>query len=110
MGLPDEVLKIKEAILEAVPAEQIYLFGSYAYGEPERNSDFDFYIVLPEGGMRPLDAMNKIGMAIFPFQTKPVDLLAGTKATFERRKQQPGLERTIAAKGVKLYERSGQRL
>jgi len=29
-----EVDKLKELIINAIPVEQIYLFGSYAYGTP----------------------------------------------------------------------------
>ena len=110
MELPEEIYQIKDAIVSAVPTEEVYLFGSYAYGTPNPDSDFDFYVVLPEDGLRPLDAINEIGMAIFSLQTKPVDLLGGRRSTFDKRRQQPGLERIIATKGIKLYERDRQRL
>jgi hypothetical protein len=37
---------------------------------------------------------------------KPMDILAGTLETFERRSRQITLERTIANEGVLLYEKS----
>jgi len=40
---------IKESVLQAIPAEAIYLFGSYAYGTPNEDSDIDIYVVLPDG-------------------------------------------------------------
>jgi len=39
---------IKDGILKTVPAEAIYLFGSYAYGTPHENSDIDIYVVIPD--------------------------------------------------------------
>jgi len=39
---------IKDAILKYVPAKCIYLFGSYAYGNPTEKSDIDIYIVTPD--------------------------------------------------------------
>jgi len=39
---------IKDGILETVPAEAIYLFGSYAYGTPGEDSDLDIYVVVPD--------------------------------------------------------------
>ena len=39
---------IKENVLKTVPAEAIYLFGSYAYGTPEKDSDLDIYVVVPD--------------------------------------------------------------
>jgi predicted nucleotidyltransferase len=46
---------IKDAILKHVAAKYIYLFGSYAYGEPTKDSDIDIYVVVPddtEGSLR----------------------------------------------------------
>ena len=42
-----ELKKICEVICETVPTVQIYLFGSFAYGEPNEDSDFDLFVVLP---------------------------------------------------------------
>ncbi|MDR1316322.1 MAG: nucleotidyltransferase domain-containing protein [Spirochaetales bacterium] len=39
---------IKESILKYVSAKYIFLFGSYAYGEPTGKSDIDIYIVIPD--------------------------------------------------------------
>ena len=39
----DELNTLKDIILNTVPVEQIYLFGSYAYGNPHRDSDLDIY-------------------------------------------------------------------
>jgi DNA polymerase sigma len=34
-----ELDKLTELIINAIPVEQIYLFGSYAYGTPHKYSD-----------------------------------------------------------------------
>ena len=39
-----ELELIKESVLKTVPAEAIYLFGSYAYGTPTEDSDLDIYV------------------------------------------------------------------
>jgi len=41
-----ELDKLKELIINAIPVEQIYLFGSYAYGTPHKDSDLDLYVVI----------------------------------------------------------------
>ncbi|HZK86250.1 MAG TPA: nucleotidyltransferase domain-containing protein [Desulfosporosinus sp.] len=46
--------KIKQIILNVVEAYAIYLFGSHAYGTPTEDSDFDIYVVIPDGGIRPI--------------------------------------------------------
>jgi predicted nucleotidyltransferase len=56
---------IKNIIVETLPVEQIYLFGSYAYGTPHKDSDLDFYVVLnDEVQLRDIDAVIKIRKAI----------------------------------------------
>jgi predicted nucleotidyltransferase len=44
----DTILAIKDSILSTVgeSCEKIYLFGSYAYGTPHKDSDYDFFVVL----------------------------------------------------------------
>ena len=40
-----ELEQIKEIIRNTVDPEGIYLFGSFAYGEPREDSDYDIYVV-----------------------------------------------------------------
>jgi predicted nucleotidyltransferase len=106
MVMSDEILKIRDAIVEAVPAEKIYLFGSYAYGTPNEDSDYDLYVVIPDGSMRPVEAIQSIYRSMRGTKRRPLDILAGTTETFERRSGQLTLERTIAEEGVVLYAKS----
>ena len=99
------ITAIKDAIVRAVPLEKLYLFGSYANGTADENSDYDFYMVLPNDGMRPLDAINGAYMALRGMKRKPADILAGTVDVFSRRSEGVTLERKIAREGVVLYER-----
>jgi len=102
----EEILKIKDRIVAAVDVEKLYLFGSYAYGTPDDDSDYDFYMVIPNGGMRPIDAMTEASMALRGIRGKAVDILAGRPETFERRsKSFWTIEAKVAEKGVLLYER-----
>ena len=107
MVMSEELIRIKDAIVSAVPTEKIFLFGSYAYGTPNKDSDYDIYVVIQDGSVRPLDALGDIYMAMRGMKRKPTDILAGTTETFERRSKQLTLERTIAERGVVLYERGG---
>ena len=106
MVISDEILQIRDAILEAVPAERIYLFGSYANGAPNEDSDYDIYVVIQDIGMRPIEAIQSIYRSMRGTRRKPMDVLAGTAENFERRSKQRTLERTIAEEGVVLYARS----
>ena len=97
---------IKQGVLETVPAEAIYLFGSHAYGTPQEDSDLDIFVVIPDSvKKRPLDVGADILCKLYEKQ-KPitsVDIVVNPSSMFYRRKEGPTLQRTIAQKGVKLY-------
>ena len=100
-----EILAIKDKIINAVPIEKLYLFGSYANGTQDDDSDYDFYMVIPDDNMRPLDAINQAYLAMRGLKRKPADILAGTAELFSRRSEGITLERKIAREGIVLYER-----
>jgi predicted nucleotidyltransferase len=99
-----ELDALTKVIVETVPVEQIYLFGSYAYGTPHKDSDLDLYLVFKDDlPMREMEALLAAGTAIDPIQTMPVDLLGLKLNRFLDRKTDATLERKIAREGVKLY-------
>ena len=93
---------IKEGILKTVPAEAIYLFGSYAYGTPNDDSDLDIYVVVPDMDIDLVDLRGDIRMNLRN-RSMPMDLLVGKASVFNRRKQGLTLENVIARDGVLLY-------
>ncbi|MBR0368185.1 MAG: HEPN domain-containing protein [Clostridia bacterium] len=40
----DEIQALKDRFIEQLSPLKVYLFGSYAYGTPGADSDYDFYI------------------------------------------------------------------
>jgi len=94
---------IKESVLKTVPAEAIYLFGSYAYGTPVDDSDLDIYVVVPDNADDLSELQADIRKHTRHRRTMPMDLLMGRSSVFNRRKNGPTLERVIAQKGVALY-------
>jgi len=104
----NEIIAIKDNILSTLGdgCEKIFLFGSYAYGTPHKGSDYDFYVVLKDGMENPLLVLQRIYEYMCDTNYVPVDVLANYKSRFERRSAQPTIERTIAKKGVVLYERA----
>jgi len=109
MTLKQEILDIAETIKQAVPVEKIYLFGSHAYGTPDADSDYDFFLVLPDNGLRQLDALLKARKALPLKRETPVDILGDYKRRFNERKKFNTLERKIFREGVLLYEQSRYR-
>ena len=99
-----ELETLKEIIIKTVPVEQIYLFGSYAYGTQNKDSDLDLYVVFKdEMEMRELDAITAISMAIYPVKKMSMDILGLKQNRFHIRKRYATLERKIAREGIKLY-------
>ena len=103
----EDIIKIKDSILNTVgnDCEKIILFGSYAYGTPREDSDYDFYVVLKDGTEKPVLVLQKIYRQMSKKRPVPVDVLADYKSNFERLSVLPAIERTIAQKGVIMYER-----
>ena len=97
---------IKQGVLDTVPAEAIYLFGSYAYGTPREDSDLDIFVVIPDSvEERPLDVGARILSRLYDerMPSASVDLVVNNAKLFHRRKQGPTLQKTVAQKGVQIY-------
>jgi predicted nucleotidyltransferase len=103
----EDIIRIKDSILNTVgdDCEKIILFGSYAYGTPREDSDYDFYVVLKDGAEHPILVMQKIYEFMCDTHFTPVDVLADYKSQFVWRSSQPTIERTILNTGVVLYDR-----
>ena len=95
---------IKQGILETVPAEAIYLFGSYAYGTPREDSDLDIFVVIPDSvEENPIDVSVDIMDRVHRKINTPVDMLVGRSSNFHYRKKGPTLQKVIVQQGRLLY-------
>ncbi|MCL2772745.1 MAG: nucleotidyltransferase domain-containing protein [Oscillospiraceae bacterium] len=99
-----EINEIVNSILSSVPASEIYLFGSFAKGTERDDSDYDFYVVIPdEIGMHELEASRAINRRISR-RTRGIDMLVGTQSKFNRRKDYfYSIENEVKETGVKLH-------
>ena len=104
-SVKNELSEICRIIDDTVDTEKIYLFGSYAYGTPNRDSDYDLCVIIPENSMRPADAVKAIRRALFSVQSVPLDVIAYRSDAFRQRAEYASLERKIAREGVLLHER-----
>jgi len=99
-----ELDTLKEIIVNTLPVEEIYLFGSYANGTPHKDSDLDLYVVLNDNiQMRLVDAAISIRLAIGRKKTMPVDIITNTLSKYKERCQFPTIERTVSRQGKKIY-------
>ena len=103
-NIQSELDILKEIIIQTVPVEQIWLFGSYVYGTPHKDSDLDLYVVLKDGvEMNLVDVAVKIRIAIGRKKTMPVDIITNTLGRYTERSKLPTLEQTIAREGMRIY-------
>jgi predicted nucleotidyltransferase len=104
-GIKNDLEVIKKVILEKVPTEQIWLFGSFAYGTPNKDSDIDIYIVMKDDtNMRTGEAIDEVSYALFfSIPDKAFDILAMKRSRFLAKGALATMERMIMREGVKIY-------
>ncbi|MGL6105611.1 nucleotidyltransferase domain-containing protein [Romboutsia sp.] len=104
-NIQQEIDSIIEEINKVADINRIYLFGSYAYGNPDSNSDLDLCILTNDSNIRKRDLIKKIRKAISKTANIPVDTLVYEKNEFnDRAIVLSSMEHKIAYEGVSLYE------
>ncbi len=98
IGLLRDKLKKKFAI------KQIFLFGSYAYGVPDNESDIDLCVIADLDNKRKIDFIREIRRELIDLISNPLDILVYSEKEFnERANLTATLERKIQISGMKLY-------
>ena len=99
------IAEVSERIAREFQPERIILFGSYAYGEPDPDSDVDLLVILPFDGRnfhKSLEILNRVDPRF------PIDLLARRPDDVRRRyAERDPLIREALDRGKVLYERHG---
>ena len=80
-----KIAEISEKIAREYNPEKIILFGSYAWGEPTRDSDVDLFIV-KNGTKTRLEMIREVYDIIFS-SGEAVDVLVYTPEQLEKRKK-----------------------
>jgi predicted nucleotidyltransferase len=106
MPFTDKIPFIRSLILDSVEpgaVKKIYLFGSYAYGMPTKDSDIDICVVI-RNDLNRSDVSKKIALSLFNNDIVPVDLMIYREEIFYDISNPNGIENTILTKGKILYE------
>jgi predicted nucleotidyltransferase len=93
---------IRNSIIANTKAEHIYLFGSYANGSSNANSDIDIYLVIPDNDADIIELGAKIRNDLYKKKSKSMDLLISKKSVFDKRKNNLSLENIIAKEGISI--------
>jgi predicted nucleotidyltransferase len=95
---------LKDQLILLYNAEKIYLFGSYAWGEPTEDSDLDILVISNQ--FKDLSFGKRVAQAtdiLFDLDF-PVDLIVETSEEFSQSEKIKGsLESYVGSKGVLLY-------
>lgn len=105
MTVTKEILgKIVERIVSTLSPEKLILFGSYAYGKPNPDSDVDL-LIIQQTNQRPAQRSVAVSKLIRP-RPFPVDILVKTPQEIQQALQNGNyFIQEILDRGKVLYER-----
>ena len=100
----NEINVIKDKICMAVYPKRVYLFGSFANDTYTEDSDYDFYVVVPDGSGNQIELSQMAYKALRGIRKRPVDIIVGFESAFDERAKENTLEKIVKQEGVLLYE------
>lgn len=105
--ISNEVIEsVTQKLVKAYNPIAIYLFGSYAWGHPDEESDLDLLVVIPESDEKS-HRRSILGRRALWELDIPKDLIVYTQDEFNARIADPtSLLHKIKNKGKVLYARS----
>ncbi len=100
----EQIQEATKRLVEAYNPVAIYLFGTYAWGEPNEDSDLDLMVILSDE--------DKVGFSTYKIGTRALwdigfskDILVNNESYFLKRSNHPStLQHKIQKEGIKLYE------
>jgi predicted nucleotidyltransferase len=103
-----QIQAFSQQIVEQFQPDQIILFGSYAYGQPNQDSDVDLLVILPFEGL-PVYKAIEIRRKLKP--TFALDLIARTSEQIQQRLEMGDFFiQDILQRGRILYETNHARV
>ena len=103
--ITEEARLISDKLRLEMNPVKIYLFGSYAKNTYHADSDYDFYLVMPDDSGNEILLGQKAYRSLRGIRKTPVDIVIGHESSFETLKFQPTLEREVFRDGVLVYEK-----
>lgn len=97
----DQLKFVTDMLLNKFGINKIFLFGSYAYGNPSSESDIDLCLVTKLEGKRKIDLLHELRKEISDPCQNPLDLLIYEESEFKKRSAvKSTLEYKILKEGV----------
>ena len=104
MQVSEQIEILKNTLKEKFAVKQIFVFGSHAYGEPDKDSDIDFCVIADLNNKRKIDIIREIRRELIELIFNPLDILVYSEKEFkERAALRSTLEHKILTNGLKVY-------
>ena len=97
-----EIREIADRLKREIHPLRIYLFGSFANDTFTEDSDYDFYLVVPDAAEDRILLSQRAYRALRGMQKRPVDIVVGNESLFNARAVGATLENTVREEGVFL--------
>lgn len=102
----EEIKNIVSKFVEKLSPKTVYLFGSYARGDYNNESDYDFYIIMPENYSVSNKTTSDAYVSLRGLKRRPVDIIVNNEKVFkERCSYTNALENTVKKEGKIVYEK-----
>ena len=101
----EKIELIRSLILKSISKDilkKIYLFGSYAYGNPTEESDIDLCVII-ENNINRKEVFMDISLSLLKNKIIEFDLLVYREEVFFNIKNLDSVENTIIKEGILLY-------
>lgn len=98
-----KIREITRRVVAALQPERVVLFGSYAWGQPDAQSDVDLYVIVPDRDEPSYRAARRAYRALRGVRV-PVDLVVRSRGESERNAGVVStLDHEALARGVPVY-------
>jgi len=100
---PELLNEVTRRLAAEFQPEQVWLFGSHAWGRPDEGSDLDLLVVVPHSDERPVRRAQRAHRCLSGIGVA-TDILVKTRAEFDRfRNVRASLESLILRRGRLIY-------
>lgn len=94
---------VTQRLVAEFQPEQVWLYGSHAWGRPHDDSDVDLFVVVPHSDETPIRRSQRAHRCLRGLRM-PKDVLVETRQEVDRVKERKtSLENVILTRGRRLY-------
>ena len=104
----NNIEEMTKCFVEKVNPLKVILFGSFANGTYDNESDYDFYIVIGDGE-NVADATDKAYDSVLYVKKRPVDIVVGTASRYDKKSNSNHslmIESEVKRNGIILYDKN----